>query len=62
MLLTLDSAVTDRLRAAQEDYHRSRVIGQHDKTLLYQELWHQFDEVELTAFSTESIPSDDGTG
>ena len=46
MLLTLDSAVTDRLRAAQEDYHRSRVIGQHDKTLLYQELWHQFDEVE----------------
>lgn len=46
MLLTLDSAVTDRLRAAQEDYHRSRVIGQHDMTLLYQELWHQFDEVE----------------
>ena len=46
MLLTLDLAVTDRLRAAQEDYHRSRVIGQHDMTLLYQELWHQFDEVE----------------
>ena len=46
MLLAQDLAVTERLRAAQEDYHRSRVIGQHDKTLLYQDLWRQFDEVE----------------